>query len=183
MSGMEWLKNLGREILWYVVLLAGFAVNWLYITRKYSATADPASLDGFRAGLIIMLLLAWIFTFLWWKIANIRIDGLSGLRRTLESHSFTASVIAVAIAFAAAVVLQIWHPYILHRDQQHQLSAGVSCIYMIPMLFSGMMYSLPPMQIARVIMPGNRVVTLILRIVAAVAFFAAAVRLFGDSFL
>ena len=181
MSEMERWDNFFRDVLFYVVPLAGGIFIWRYIDIQFLPIGDPASVDNFRAGLIIMVLIAWICAFLWWRTANIHIRELAAWRRHLERYSFIDSLIPVAVVFLAAFVLYMRNPFIVHSDLTRRYR--LNCIFVIPFLFSGMMYFRPPRQISRVIMPGPLPVTMFLRVVATVSMFGFAFWYFGVNFL
>lgn len=179
MIGRARWMNIGYELLWYAVILGGgFAICYM-ILEQYSPIGDPDTVEHFLYGIAIMILTLCILSALWWRIANVSWEGLAFLRRTLEKHSFVCSVFPVITSFVVASLLYFLHGHLIYNmDMRHRYS--LSCIYVLPLLFSSVMYAFPPVQIARVILPGKGY--RILRVVVSLSFFFAAVYQFASNF-
>lgn len=181
MARLEWKLNLIRELFWYVVPAMGAILISHYIDLQFLPIGDVASIVSFRAGIIVMVVVAWIFAFLWWRVANIHIKSLAWLRRHMERYSFLDSLIPILCVYLAATILYFRNPYIIHQDLMHRYR--LNCIYAIPTLFSLTMYALPPRQISRVIIPGPEAITLFLRGVVTLLLAATTFWQFGINFL
>ena len=181
MFGQEKWKNLGFEILWYAVLLAGGGAICYMIMIQFAPIGEPESVAHFLSGIAWMILTVFILSFIWWRVANIKIEMLAFLRKSLENHSFLWSIIFIVLAFTVSLVVYLFHGhYINNADMRHRYS--LSCIFVLPFLFAGLTYAFPPLQISHVILPGKH--SHILRFVlSAFLFFAACYQFAGNFFL
>ena len=175
------LINLSREISWYFALIAGFACILFQIYVQYVPIGNPESIYELVTVITLMFILAILLTFLWWRGTSTEIKVLMKLRRFMQEHCFQFSLLFISLAMLLCFALYSRCHMIYSINMQSRYN--LSCIFVLPLIYSAMMYALPPKHIARVIVPGWNIAYVIIRVLLSSGLTALAIRQFASNFL
>ena len=173
--------NFFRETTWYCVLIISFASILFQIYIQYVPIGNPESINEFVTVITLMFLLTLLLTFLWWRGTSTEIVVLMRLRRFMQEHSFQFSLLYVSFAMLVCFALYARCHLIYSINMQSRYN--LSCIFILPLIYSAMMYAFPPKHIAKVIVPGWNLAYVIIRIVLSSGLSALAIRQFASNFL
>ena len=146
LQALMWENGL-RAGIWVVVLLAGGFWSWVTISARYRSVGEADSVAHYILYCWLALAVVLLVTALWW-ISTTCCAG--SVRRLVEENSFVCALVCILVVFAAVAVLFMRSCGIVDTNGNPQLDGY---IFIFPALFGGLMYSLPPVNVAKVVWP------------------------------
>lgn len=144
------IANLKRAIAWLAILLIFFIGILGYIQQEYRFIGGDGGIRTYYISIGLELAAVLVLAALWWFGA---MTTQSALRSWAEQFSFGLSLILCVIAFAAAFVL--YSLYCSGISDRNGFIHELKLIYVLPSVFLGCMYLLPPKTMQKVIAPAR----------------------------
>lgn len=174
-NGSESMRAMGqanflRLGIWLVLWGVCFTVICGPVVASFQTYCDMTSIRQFQSKLLMCLIWTLFLTLLWWWIANnsCRLTLGARLRNFFEQYSFIVSLAFIALEAAGVLIIYTFFGSAGIYAKNGWLHP-VWSIYMFPVVFVAMMYSCPPVNIAKVILPVREERCRVTRVIIVVA--------------
>ena len=174
-------SNRRRTFFWFFVLLSCAGANIVFVRSQYEGIGHADSIWEFTMNFCFATFAILVLLFLWWWWTTTEFPALAWLRMSMEKNAAVFALVFCLLAWGISLLCFLRNHII--SNENGQVTYSLYCIMMLPSVFTGLMYLLPPVHMEAVILPSSGFLYGALRILLVAAAFAFSAWCFLDNFI